>query len=945
MTYSNLHLRRKRLVITCTAALAASAFAPSIQAQAMAQPGESDYESDTMIEEITVTGTRIKGLDMKGAAQAVQIDRRDILESGADTIGQLMQDLTVTGGGIGTFTTSTAGALSGESPVGASSVSLRGLGVGSTLTLINGRRASVSAFAVGQASFIDVNSIPTSAIERVEVLLSGASASYGADAVAGVVNYVLRKDFEGVEVSASYGDSTAGSDNSRTNINLLAGWSNDRHHVMALVDYYQRYPLWDRDRKVSAQSIRPSQQGFFPSFNDLFLMFYDQTEEPQDGGCPEDEFGFGNFGEYCEVNTNQFTSVFDKYKSIGGLVTYQFEINDDATWYNEFIYQYSDSDGTSTPANFSRSPYDPESPLWPQALIDDIVEEGRFEDPNLVWEDFYGYPIYAWGKLPEPRAVSRTSKSLRFVSGVEWQINDDWNLDSAFTYGRNKSEQNGISGLVISEEFYNASLGNVCTDGTRVDRWDVDLVRPDAFYVGETCEGLGKTTLWYNPFSGQEDQAQGIDELIRTRANRNGKSEMWSLDATASGPLFEVGGRTVQSAIGVEWRREEVNDIPSGVAVATTFNPNPVLGFSSTSADASRNQWAAFLELFWPITDNFDIQLAGRYDHYDSFGGDLNPKVAFRWNVVDSLIMRGNYSTSYRAPSLAQVGSGTLLSSYTVDCSATPDACGGDPLADGQALLSEDVANDDLDPETAKTWGFGMLWSPTDRIEVSADYWSIKYDDVIGIDEDDFIRRALQGEYPIVGEGQLPTGLPGLEMENDFVIDAHFELSNLGFQDISGIDMTYTQSIDAGPGTLTLLADATYLIEYNRQSSLASPEIDEAGEYLYPEWLVNAKVRYSIEKWDTSFGLRYTDSYKDDPAPRTLDALGLPRDSVIYVDSWLVFDLNVAYNFTDFNFLSLNVRNLFNNDPPLVTGTSGNVDQINHSSMGRFITLRYTHRF
>ncbi len=266
-------------------------------------------------------------------------------------------------------------------------------------------------------------------------------------------------------------------------------------------------------------------------------------------------------------------------------------------------------------------------------------------------------------------------------------------------------------------------------------------------------------------------------------------------------------------------------------------------------------------------------------------------------------------------------------------------------MADGQALLSEDVANDDLDPETAKTWGFGMLWSPTDRIEVSADYWSIKYDDVIGIDEDDFIRRALQGEYPIVGEGQLPTGLPGLEMENDFVIDAHFELSNLGFQDISGIDMTYTQSIDAGPGTLTLLADATYLIEYNRQSSLASPEIDEAGEYLYPEWLVNAKVRYSIEKWDTSFGLRYTDSYKDDPAPRTLDALGLPRDSVIYVDSWLVFDLNVAYNFTDFNFLSLNVRNLFNNDPPLVTGTSGNVDQINHSSMGRFITLRYTHRF
>lgn len=945
MKQLSLPISRKRLTIACAAAIAAGAFSPLSMAQATAQPLESDAAGEPMMEEIMVTGTRIKGLDMKGAAQAVQVNRRDILESGADTIGQLMQDLTVTGGGVGTFTTSTAGALSSESPAGSASVSLRGLGVGSTLTLINGRRASVSAFAIGQASFIDINSIPSSAIERVEILLSGASASYGADAVAGVVNYVLREDFEGVEISASYGDSTASSDNSRTNINLLGGWGNDRHHVMALVDYYQRDPLWDRDRSVSAESIRPSQQGFYPSFNDLFLMFYDQTEEPQDGGCAQDDFGFGNFGEYCEVNINQFTSVFDEYKSIGGLVTYQFEINDDTTWYNEFIYQESDSDGTSSPANFSRTPLDPESPLWPQALIDDIVEEGQFEDPNLIWEDFFGYPIYGWGKLPEPRAVSRSSKSLRFVSGIDWQINDDWNLDGAFTYGRNKSEQNGISGLVISEAFYNATLGNVCTDGTMVERWDVDLVRPDASYVGDTCEDLGKTTMWYNPFGGQENQTEGIDELIRTAANRNGKSEMYSVDATASGPLFEARGYTVQSAIGVEWRREEVRDVPSGVAVATTFNPEPILGFSSTSADASRDQWAAFMELFWPITDNFDVQLAGRYDHYDSFGGDFNPKVAFRWSPTDSLILRGNFSTSFRAPSLAQVGAGTLLSSYTVDCSATPDACGGDPEADGESLLSEDVANDDLEPETAETWGFGMLWSPTDRIDISADYWSISYENVVGIDEDDFIRRALQGEYPVVGGGQLPTGQPGLEMENGFVIDAHFELTNLGFQDISGIDMTYTQSINAGPGVLTLLADATYLIEYERQSSLASPVIDEAGEYLYPQWLVNAKARYSIGKWDTSFGFRFTDEYKDDPAPRTLDALGLPRDTILYVDSWLVFDLYAAYNFTDHNYLSLSVRNVFDEDPPLVTGTSANVDQINHSSMGRFWNLRYTHRF
>ena len=929
--------RTRPLTVALAAALSVPAALPVLAQDA------TDEEAFAL-EEVTVTGTRIKGLDLKGAAQAIQLDRQDILESGAENLGQLMQDLTVTGGGIGTFTTSTAGALSSESPVGAASVSLRGLGTGSTLTLINGRRATVSSFARGQASFIDINAIPTAAVERVEVLLSGASASYGADAVAGVVNYVLRDDFEGLEVTASYGDSTASSDNSRTNVNLLWGWGNERHHVMALVDYFQRDPLFDRDREITRNSVRPSQQGFFPSFNDLFFMFFDQTEEPQDGGCAEDEFGFGNFGEFCEVNLNEYTSVYDEYESIGGMLTYTFDITDSVRWYNEVIYQHYDSDGTSSPAPFSRAPIDPENPFWPEALIEDMVEEGSFEGVE-AWEDYFGFPIFAWGRIPEPRAVNVESDSLRLVSGFDIDLGEDWNLDTGLTYGRNENEQNGISGLVITEAFYNASLGNLCSDGTIVSRWDVDLTRPGASFVGETCEDIGKTTLWYNMFGGQESQADGIDQYLRTLASRSGESELFSVDATVSGPLFDFNDYTVQSAFGVEWRRESVLDMPSGVAVATTLNPNPVLGFSSTSADAERDQYAAFGELFWPLADGFELQLAGRYDHYDSFGGDFNPKVAFRWQPTDSLIFRGNWSTSFRAPSLAQVGAGTLLSAYTVDCMMTPEACDGDPLADGEALLSEDVANDNLEPETAETWGLGVLLTPTDNIDVTLDYWNISYEDVIGIDEDDFIRRALLGQYPVVGFGELPTGVAGLEVDSGFVVDAHFELSNLGFQDTSGVDFTYTQTIDFGDGYFTLLADVTYLAEYKRQSSAASPVIEEAGEFLYPEWLANARVRYTAQNWSSSLGLRYTDEYRDDPAPRTLDAIGLPRDAEVTVDSWLVFDFYVDYDLFDNGRLSLTVRNLFDEEPPLVLGLGANVDQINHNSMGRFVTVAYTHRF
>ncbi len=474
----------------------------------VAPAGALAQSSDEPMEEITVIGTNIQGLDLEGAVQAVQLDRAAIDESGVESLGQLMQDLPIVGGGTGTFSTSTAGALSSDTPVGSSSVSLRGLGTGSTLTLINGRRATISSFANGQSSFIDISSIPVAAVERIEILPNGASSLYGADAVAGVVNYVLRDDYEGAEISASYGDSTHDSDDSRKNLNLIAGQSFGDHHVMAVVDYYERNALFNRDRDISANSVRPSQQGFYPSFNDLFLMFFDQTEEPTDGGCAADDFGFGNFGEFCEVDNNQFTSVLDVYESIGGMLTYRLDVSDRITWKNELIYQQTKSNGTSSPANFSRAPFDPESPLWPAELQADIVDEGA-PGGATQFSDYYGFPIFAWGKFPEPRAVRRESETYRFVSSFEVDFDSGWNLNTGITFGRNESEQNGISGLFISEAFYNAALGNLCTDGTVVNRWDVDLQRPSASFVGDTCEDIGLQTLWYNPFGGQGTQAAG----------------------------------------------------------------------------------------------------------------------------------------------------------------------------------------------------------------------------------------------------------------------------------------------------------------------------------------------------------------------------------------------------------------------------------------------------
>ncbi|MGB3627085.1 MAG: TonB-dependent receptor [Henriciella sp.] len=896
---------------------------------------------------VTTTGSRISGLAEDSAVQAFSIGRDEIEASGALSIIDVLSDLPAAGGGQGTFSTSTSGALSGDTPPGAASVSLRGLGASSTLTLINGRRASITSFAQGQENFIDVNAIPLAAIERVDILPNGASAIYGADAVAGVVNYILRDDYNGFEVSSSYGNSTADTDEGRFNLNAIYGRSNERHSLVLIGDYYKRNAFFDRDRDITADSIRPSQQGFYPSYNDLFLMFFDQTEEPGDGGCAADDFGVGNLGEFCEVNTNAFTATDDAFESASFMGSYKLKLSDKATWFNEMIFSTTESEGTSSPANFSRAPVDPENPFWPQALIDDIVDEANFDNPGTIYEDFYGFPIYAWGKFLDPRAVEVESETLRLVSGLQYDFDNSWEMEAALVYGQNESTQRGLTGLNRSGAFYDLLLGNLCTDGSRVARWDVDAERPDASFNGDTCEDLGRTTLWYNPFGGQTAQEDGVRELLETRAQRNGEASLFSADVSANGELFNFNGRTIKAAIGAEFRREELSDTPSGDAVATLGNPEPILGFSSTSADAERDQYAIFGELYVPLTDRLDVQLAGRFDDVDGFGSDFNPKVAIRWQPVEPLIFRGAWSTSFRAPSLAQIGAGVRLTSYRVDCEATPGACNGDATASGQALLSEEVGRLDLRAEEAESYNAGVIFEPTNDIRLTLDYYNIRHEDLVGVDEDDFIRRALNGEFSVVDTAtdSLSTGTPGLEVTNGFVTDAHFALTNLGYQETSGLDLSYTQYVDVGAGTLSLLADATYLLEFNRKASDDAPVIEEAGEFTYPELLANARVRWSSGKWRTSLGAKYTSSYRDDPTPRILEAVGLSPDAEVDVDEWTVFDFSVSYDYAEHSFIQLSVDNLFDEAPPLALGTSANVDFYNHDSLGRFVTLRINHAF
>lgn len=864
------------------------------------------------VETITVTGSRLKGVDMEGAMPITVLDEDDIADSGAKSVIDLLKTLPQMGGGAGTFSTSSSGALQGDSPAGSSGISLRGLGTSSTLTLVNGRRVSVSSFANGNESFVDVNAIPLAAIKRVEVLTSGASAIYGADAVAGVVNLILKEDYEGVEIGTSYGDSEASSADDKVQFNITGGTKIGKTQVMGVFDYFKRNALYDTDREITAVERNPSQQGIWSSFNDLFA----QPEDFVEAGCPADQFGVGSYGEYCGVNRNAYTATDPGIESYSGLVTVNVDLSSDLRWKNELMYSSKTSKANSAPAPFSEEEVYLDHPGMPEDFRDRLLDAGV--DPD--------YPVFAWGRFPDARTVEVESDNFRLVSALHGSV-ADWDWQSALSYGENKNTQTATAGIYNVEKFRAALVGELCADGS-------------------TSCTPGVDGLYYDPFNGQALNDPAVVNLLRERVPRDGKSTLLIADASISGALFELPAGAVASAFGVEFRKEKVDDEPSELAKADPDNNNevPVYGFGSTEAHAQRDVWAAYGEFAIPMTEQLELSAAARYDNYESFSGDISPKLGLRYQPLESTIFRASYAESFRAPSLAQVGAGTTLGSDTLNCGGEffDTFCGGYP--DDDNYLTEIYGNEDLEAETAKSYNAGVVFSPSEDFTISLDYWRYRHDNLVGTDPDEMFRRALAGDVPVVDRDELPTGVLGIETRGgeigDLVETMHLQLENLGTQETDGFDLSSTWYLpkSGSYGNFSLLFDASYLNSFDKQLSKSSTTEELAGEWRYPKWRANAKLRWELDEIYASLGMDYTGDYNDD------DEVGdTPQGRK--VPSWTIFTAYMAYDLTSNATVSLAVDNLFDKEAPYAYGSSANVDLVNHDTMGRYYTLGLNYRF
>jgi len=886
---------------------------------------EENINNEQSVEKLVVTGSRIKGVDLEGKQPLVVINADDIRNSGASSVSELMQQISQTRGGEGSFSTSESGATSTSTPAGQAAASLRGLGPSATLTLINGRRVAASSFASGTQNFVDINTIPLAAIERIEVLATGASAIYGADAVAGVINYILKKDYQGAEANTSYGNSFASSNEGKTNLNFVLGTELAGGNLTVFADYYDRNSFSAQDRSFTRTPTLTNSYSYLPK--NTPNIYYESSDVADAGGnylelanpnC-KTELVTTEYGEdICAYYANEDDMLNSELETASLGFMFSTDIGE-LSWNTDFFYSHSESTASSSPSPINQ--LDDSDAAWAPLSALDAVPSLR----DLVYPQYYFTTldqsstarelrgIRYDARFADPRTIEVNTNAFRLVSALSGNIGT-WEWESAITLSKSKSEQEAIAGIYNRYKYTAAVNGELCADGS-IAEYDYDS-------DNLICNS-GDPLARYNPFLEGDTNNDALLAMTQEVPTRDGESTVYGWDARMTGDLFEFNGDIVRAAFGVEARKEKITDIPSINARARAENEYlvDVYGFGSSLSEADRFQWGAFAEFHIPLNDMVELQLAGRYDDYDDFGDSFNPKVAITIKPTDDIVLRASWSTSFRAPSLTQAGVKLRTTSATYDCAANAAVsnlyCAGGTFDASENVL--ELGNPNLRAEESTSVSIGFAYSPTENTTLTMDYWQFEHDNLVDTDMTAVLARA-ENDVSLRHCGVLQSGESGISYDqelcapydiNDTPDDASddinfvdnnglniedaganlteilavyadakglraedsvlplyrdhiIQLENTGEQNVSGIDLSFDHKIDFTQGSLSFALDATHYIEFERNKSGSSELEQLVGTWRYPENIASARIAWSGDAFYSSLAFNYTSSYQDD---------------------------------------------------------------------------------
>lgn len=857
------------------------------------------------VEKVEVTGSNIKRTDTETPAPVQIISREEIERSGAQTVSDLLQKIPSNNGGG--FNDSSLNSFA----AGASAVSLRGLGPQATLILLNGRRLTNYGFAVGaQTVFVDLNTIPLEVVDRIEILKDGASAIYGSEAMAGVVNIILRSDYKGGIAKAALGTSEKG-DASEYRASVTFGGgdiSKDRWNAFGTVEYYKRDPLFTRDRSYTATSDLRSIggtdlrtiNGYPGNYTRLTTSTIGwtggNTSPGFTGSVPVPGCQTLNAAGLCVLDPNYYLSTVprtERYNAFGKL---SFAVSDNLTLFGEAGYIQSKTTTESTPS-FATT--------WLRATDYTLQSISLPGNPGILLplghpNNPYTTPVllrYSFADLG-PRTNNLTSDVYRILGGVKGSFGA-WDYEGGLLYTRSE------------------------TDAVRTGYVRASAIR-SAIANGTYLFGKPNTPAVLSAIS---------PTLLRT-----GETSMSLVDFKVSNPdLIRLPAGSIGLAAGVEYRREDMKDTPDAL-----YATGDIVGLGATSADGKRNVTSAYIEATAQILKNLEAQAALRTDKYSDYGNSTTPKFGLKWTPMKEILLRATYAKGFRAPALPEISKSSVTGFFNNQ--TDPARC---PTTGAAADCNFSIPavigpNSKLVPEKSDSFTVGVVLEPTKDLSVAVDYYQIKRTNEIGSLDLGFLLDN-ESRYP----GLVFRNAPGADGLPGTIRYVNLQYINTGRTLTKGIDVDFKwQAALSEYGKLRGNIGLTSILTY-KNAAAPDAEYDEYnGSHNQPRNRATASVVWDYGPWTTGLGANYVSRFTYSGAangacPATAAAL---KNCVI--GSWLTMGANVRYaGFRNIE-LTAGIDNFMNVRAPLDSRNTELYNYNYHSIVGRFFRagLKYTFR-
>lgn len=826
---------------------------------------------------VVVTGSNIRTTQKEGASAVQVLTAKDLAATGKVTVSDILRTISANSGN--SYNEQYTGSFS----AGTSGLSLRGLGQKNTLILVNGKRVSSYATAQNlQEVFVDLNSLPMAAVQRIEVLKDGASSVYGSDAVAGVVNIILYKEFTGTEVSAQIGSSTEGTGQVERSVALQTGFGSldDKGwSVVFSLDAQKRDKLqqsdvsWLRDSDFRANAN--GTLGWVPT------NYYGTSDPTRHLGGVQGPLQIKNYGDITPgksgnvlaYNAADYRTLIPGVERVHTSLRGTLKIDDSTEAYAEALYGYSWAEQTFG------APLTVGSGLraWnnaKQALdnISVVLPVGHPNNPTGSPQAFTA-TLFDLG----PRMKQDKVDFYRALAGIKGSWNG-WDYDASIAR----------SGSKMKETVQNF-----------VNRYEFEKVLAEGSYN----------------FADQSKNSEAVRKRLRLSTLRPAQATLTVADFTASKELAQLPAGALGFAFGGQWRQEEMDSNTSSAVLSGT-ELRPAINIIKGKREVA----AAFAEFNVPVLKDLTVNLAGRADRYSDFGSAFSPKASVRYQAAQWLLLRGTVSRGFRAPSLPEITNSTSVSYGSVIDKL-------DPITPSQprGITNITIANTALSPERSNNVNLGFVLAPSASSSVGVDLYRIRTKGVIGTESADTI---------LANEKAHPEKV--LRDAQGRILTLYRQYANQGERVASGIDLDLRHKLPkTAYGNLTLNAQLSRVFKFEQPLSNGAPLTNGAGTNYFgsiPKWRGTTSATWELGQWSTNAAWNFVDGYQQTTRQGE------------HVKPVATVDLNVGYKISAATSVNLVVTNLFDRKPSWDSSFAF-FDYTQADPRGRFASIKLNHKF